>query len=521
MTRVRIASSRGAMIEGGLEGGLERRLEGGLERRLGTGLGIRLASSLVLVTACGGTGERDEADESAGIMSVGGSGTTAASMGTSGTDSSPPTTSGVDGDSDTGAPFHDFPKFDVGSDPDACINLQCNQVECPDPAVTTTLSGTVYDPSATLPLYNVQVYVPNAPVDEIVDELICDQCGAELSGSPLVSAVTDTHGRFVLEDVPAGVDIPLVMQVGKWRRQVTIPAATACQDNEVVDPELTRLPRSSAEGHLPRIALTTGSADPLFCLLRRLGIDDSEYGIAGSDARIHFFQGSTGSSQLDGGFGASPGAALPAAETTLWADGWPGYDIVMLSCEGDTYAGDKNGHRPALRDYIDVGGRVFATHYHFTWMQGDAPADLASIATFRPTYNDVNGVVDIDTSFVKGEALADWLEFVDGSHPWGQFQVNDGRDHTMSLSANAQRWVTYGPGEQILYFSFNAPIGAPEEDQCGRMVYSDIHVSIGAGNPTGSFPSACNDTPLTEQEKVLLFMLFDLSACITPDVPPG
>lgn len=481
-----------------------------------------LPLALMLGSACGGSGERGDTNET-GIPNVGTEGTMGASggSGTGSTAAPMPATGSGSADETGNSVFTDIPKFDVGSDPDACINLACNQVECADPAVTTTLSGTVYDPSATLPLYNVQVYIPNAAVDPLVDELTCDQCGAELSGSPLVTAVTDTHGRFVLEDVPADVDLPLVMQVGKWRRQVTIPAVPACQDNEVVDPELTRLPRSTAEGDLPRIALTTGSADPLFCLLRRLGIDDSEYGIQGSDARLHFYRGSTGSDQFDGGFGASPGADLPIAEDTLWADGWSSYDIVMLSCEGNTYAADKNGHRTALRDYIDIGGRVFATHYHFTWMQGDAPADLASIASFASDYNAVNGIVDIDTTFPKGEALADWLEFVDGGSPWGQFQVTDGRDHTQSISANAQRWVTEGAAEQIMYFSFNAPIGAPEEQQCGRMVYSDIHVSNGAGDASAAFPSACNDSELTEQEKVLIFMLFDLSACITPDVPEG
>jgi hypothetical protein len=77
----------------------------------------------------------------------------------------------------------------------------------------------------------------------------------------------------------------------------------------------------------------------------------------------------------------------------------------------------------------------------------------------------------------------------------------------------------------IEYFSINAPIGLPPEMQCGRMVFSDIHVSAGAGSPSSPFPSACSNTPLTEQEKVLLFMLFDLSACVIPDddppCPPG
>jgi hypothetical protein len=35
-------------------------------------------------------------------------------------------------------------------------------------------------------------------------------------------------------------------------------------------------------------------------------------------------------------------------------------------------------------------------------------------------------------------------------------------------------------------------------------------VSIGAGDPSASFPTACNDSELTEQEKVLTFMQFDL-----------
>src|SRR5690606_14252094 len=114
--------------------------------------------------------------------------------------------------------------------PDArpCVGLECQQVECEDGV--TSISGVVYAPNGTLPLYNVNVYVPNAPVGAFSDGAQCDRCGGTLSGSPLVKAVTDTMGRFTLTNVPVGTDVPLVIQVGKWRRQLTVPTVTECTD---------------------------------------------------------------------------------------------------------------------------------------------------------------------------------------------------------------------------------------------------------------------------------------------------
>ena len=59
----------------------------------------------------------------------------------------------------------------------------------------------------------------------------------------------------------------------------------------------------------------------------------------------------------------------------------------------------------------------------------------------------------------------------------------------------------------------------PEENVCGRVVYTGLHVSatmIRSTDPQG-FPKDCAVRDLSAQEKALAFMLFDLSACVQND----
>lgn len=81
-----------------------------------------------------------------------------------------------------------------------------------------------------------------------------------------------------------------------------------------------------------------------------------------------------------------------------------------------------------------------------------------------------------------------------------------------AANAPSQRWIYSSTDTQT--YSFDTPVGVDADKQCGRVVYSSFHVASGAGV---SFPSECNAQPLTPQEKVLEFLLFDLAACIQKD----
>jgi hypothetical protein len=93
----------------------------------------------------------------------------------------------------------------------------------------------------------------------------------------------------------------------------------------------------------------------------------------------------------------------------------------------------------------------------------------------------------------------------------------------------AQSWATDAmpnakPG--IAHLTFNTPLNPPVNPDnggpqyCGRVVYSDFHVAQAEANQKLAFPTACMSGPLTDQEKALAFMLFDLSSCVQPDSQP-
>ncbi|HWO08807.1 MAG TPA: carboxypeptidase regulatory-like domain-containing protein [Polyangiaceae bacterium] len=387
----------------------------------------------------------------------------------------------------------------------------------------TSISGTVYVPSGALPLYNVMVYVPSAPLAPLSSGATC---ACEVSGEPVAAALTDTRGRFTLVNPPSGEGVPLVIQVGKWRRLFTLDRVNPCADNAVPDQTL-RLPARQADGDLPRIALSTGNADALECLINKLGIDPSEFTPPGGPGRINYFAGEGGTDRYVDGMNA--GAEFPDAEQ-LWSslDSLRRYDVVLLSCEGDEGFDDNKPDAAfqAMFDYTNLGGRVFASHWHQLWLQR-GPEPFPEIAEFVDEDDLDDITADVITSFPKGKALSEWLVNVNASSVPGRIDLT-GTQYTVQRESPeyAQRWIATTSPETVQYLSANTPLGAAPAEQCGRVVLSDIHVtgSEDEGRDVSSddlaFPEGCVTSDLSPQEKVLAYMLFDISACVVPDSEP-
>jgi len=414
---------------------------------------------------------------------------------------------------------------DGGPIPTCTANGQC--VHACSGTGSTTISGTVYDPAGKDPLYGVVVYVPSRPPSAITPGASCYTCQDLYTGGPIAYDVTDASGHFAIPNAPDGTNIPLVVQVGKWRKQLVVPSVAQCANTTMPDKSLT-LPKNRAEGDIPSIAIATGGADSLECLLRRVGVDASEYGTASGAGRIHIFQG-------DSGADTSPAATV--ASKALWdskADLMP-YDIVLLTCEGHETTGM---NQQALFDYAQAGGRVFASHFHYAWFD-NGPFGAQNLATWETGTQDYkadpNAVVlttlPNGQPFPRGVAMQQWLGNVNALTN-GELHIVQARHNAVVGAANTASvpWIVTDtqaqPPNETEYFSFDTPFGAPAGQQCGRVVYSDLHVGAASGDyggytngqiPQGAVvPSGCANKDLSPQEKALEFMLFDLSGCITP-----
>lgn len=457
---------------------------------------------------------------------------------------------------------------------------------CEAQAQPTRLTGRVITPGRSDTDTGNQLGVPNALVYILQDNAdgnlpaiptgipeggtSCDRCEEQQAqlGPVLFGAVTDATGTFTIEQyVPVGVEFTLVVKAGKFRRTVryTLPEAAACQTTSLpttLPDNPTRLPRSMADGvgaHLPRIAVSTGQIDAMECVFEKLGIAHDEFGNPGSDGdatqRIHLYRGGADGNPAGAYFDDTTPhdtalyGALPRLQT---------YDMIVADCEGpawDQNFSQRNASGANVREYVNRGGRLFASHLSFSWLHQNGNAAYTADDPFAtglggaaqwsttPNSNPSRGTAIVSlnrpNTSPRINDFASWLEReAVAVAPEFTFDVIEPRSQVMDLGDSSEEFIhcedsadtgdCTGQAARTQQFSFNTPYGATEAAACGRVAYSGFHVAAVEGMSMGGmgafqnaiFPMHCSGD-LTDQEKVLLFMLFDLGACVgDPPAPP-
>jgi hypothetical protein len=415
---------------------------------------------------------------------------------------------------------------DVGcAVPPSCTGLCQQQVSCSGTG-TTSLTGTVYAPNGTDPVPNVLVYVPNAPVQPFATGVSFPP----VSGSPLVGTVTAADGTFTLNNMPVGGNIPLVLQIGKWRRQIVIPNVAQCVTTTAASAS-TRLPKNRAEGDLPKIAVVTGAVDAEECTLRKIGIADTEFTdpapFSASPGRVNLYlEGAAQGAQIDD----------TTVAATLWGNTpstLNGYDVLLLANQGWPDGTPTATYQQELVGFANAGGRVLATHYSYDWLtkvSNNAYVPFPGVANWAVSgsqfANDAQTGL-VNTSFARGQQMAQWLKLVGASTTQGQIPLAGLRDDVASVNPPSVAFLNVQDatlGNVPVQFSFDMPLGVMAKNQMGRVLFSAFSNVAGTGVPTApytgmTFPNECTTGPMTAMEKLFEYNLFDTTGFLSSPLP--
>jgi hypothetical protein len=407
--------------------------------------------------------------------------------------------------------------------------------------------------------------------------LSCERCTTQDLGPVLVSAMTDATGNYTLSgNIPVGQPFILVVKVGKFRRAVQHPglaAGAACTTTTIpttLPGNLTRLPRDTTDGltgsvNIPKIAVATGEVDAMECVLQKMGLANGVFTRPSGSGRVHLYRANgaypdanaqscaacgTGGGTTDSNCRNTYCGGTANSNRTNTLNGFadlrllensgtlPNYDIAVFDCEGggwdsgftqrDTYGGN-------IINYVNRGGRMFASHWSYSWIDNGTQAYSAanSLTTgLNPSAtwtnqnpNDASGTGVIARG--RPQASPRIQQFTDWALGHGittaaanySFTVAEPRSQATVVGTSSEEFVYRSDGNmRTQQFSFNTPYASGSANACGRVAYSGFHVVTG-NTSAQAFPNHCTGD-LTNQEKVLLYMLFDLGGCVGQDPTP-
>jgi hypothetical protein len=424
----------------------------------------------------------------------------------------------------------------------------------------TRITGKAYAPNGTTPLAGVSVFQPAGPLTPFVDGVACDTC--QSLGTPSISgAVSGADGSFTINYATPGLNQPLVIQSGRWRR--TIPVnVTACGNTAIPD-GVARLPRTRFEGDIPKMAFVQGNREALECTLIKFGIATSEIARRTGPGDAHRIQLYRVNSNTGSSTGMTTTAGLAPNASDIWGSGGSidEYSVIVLPCSiemkeaSGAYTSATNKAR--FISWLNRGGRAFMDHWAgeaFIHKLGPPFDTTSTWASPLPSYplSTMRGKVNATTPVQT--LMRDWLANVGGSTDWGPGWMRSDEPWRHALNPNpantiewlrglstytamtGTQWNATPSGDMSLSYSFETPLTALPAPACpvgagGRVIYNGMHVAqariAGSRYPasTDVFPTSCQlAAGLTSEELSLMYQFFQLTACAlggaAPPPPP-
>ncbi len=422
---------------------------------------------------------------------------------------------------------------------------------------STRVRGVVRDPAGALPLPNVFVFLREGPLAALPQGPAADTCATILTGGvggglPDVRVTTGIDGSFDLQlpsGYPNGTPVPIVIQAGRWRREITVTANCGTVNVPAAD---SRLPKNHLEGNIPQFAVITGNSDTTECLLLKMGIDPSEFTHPSGTGRVHMYyagfyrNGENPAPQLAPGV-AVEGRALvgqdPAVVPTAPLND---HSILVTPCVGSLKGDATAAVRPFyptdqevlnVRNFVNKGGRLFTTHLSDMWldhvpdaggaMQDIYPGAVNWIANMVGDSGNISGTAEGEIMLAppRAQQFRDWMASppVLGLNGGGRVNFVEQRKRALSPGALGTGWLrnykALLPDPYYHHITFDTPISNPVK--AGRVVYFGSHVAAVSYRRTSgaTFPANCTGAALDSGEKALEYMLFDLAACVGASPP--
>jgi len=392
-----------------------------------------------------------------------------------------------------------------------------------NPDVLGGITGTVFSPAISVqyrfPIPKALVFLDRMEPGMIPERNYCDECIDLAPATPY--AMTDSHGVFRIEQVPAG-DWILVVQKGQFRRvrRVTVYAG----ETREIPIDMTTLPNRHDPGNgdnIPRIAVASGSYDWFEDLLAKFGLADM-----GSD--FSYVRGTEEFTLFSNG-GRAWGSGIEEFTVlvrrplgTPDQDDLSDFNILFIPCtndDADELLGEEES-KNNLRTFVAEGGKLYVSDYSYDFVEQVFPefiTYLGNDAVIGSAEDSISEFWDT-TGSIRDADLSSWLTAMEIVPSEVEYLMSWVAVESTSVVAGIDdegNPVDISPMEVIIGQvpgHGSKPLNVTFNYGCGKVLFTTYH-TIGAlvGSPRPE---------MITQEKILLYLLLDIAVCSDSVVIP-